>query len=235
MKQILTAFRDHHFYIDFLGSPSCVIDLGAHKGEFSLQITEHFCCRCYAVEANPELFSRIPEHKGIKKFNLCICEKDSEVPFYLSQELEASSIYPALFDAARVIKVKGITFERLLELIRAETVDLLKVDIEGAEIPLFQSMEEGTLRKIKQITVEFHDFLKKSVERGDVQRVMNHLKKSGFFVINFNGRDDHMDMLFINKAYLTFSDHWELLFFKYVRLNVRKAVKRYRKWKTGEK
>lgn len=234
MKQILLGFRDHTVYVPFLRPDSVVVDLGANVGEFSQQIVDRFGCRAYAVEPHPELFRRIPEQPRIKKLNVCITEHKGTVPFYIARHPEGSSVYPFLTQMQRTISVQGLPWHQLKKRIGAGIVDLLKVDIEGAEIPLLDSMSEVALGNIKQISVEFHDFLQDHIRARDVHRIQRRLEKSGFVSINVNGGGDHMDMLFVNKKFLTVREYLDILFFKYVRLRVRQFMKRFKKGKTGQ-
>ena len=46
------------------------------------------------------------------------------------------------------------------------TIDLLKINIEGAEFPLLESLEtNGDLRKIKCLLIQFHAFADNAIER----------------------------------------------------------------------
>jgi Methyltransferase FkbM domain len=51
---------------------------------------------------------------------------------------------------------KGISMPQLLELVGAKTVDIMKVDIEGAELELFSYHPEDWLPLVRCLTVETH-------------------------------------------------------------------------------
>lgn len=60
-------------------------------------------------------------------------------------------------------------------------VDLLKVDIEGAEIQLFQTARQHDLDRVKQISVEFHDSVPiPNVSPLEVQRTIAKIRSFGF-------------------------------------------------------
>ena len=61
--------------------------------------------------------------------------------------------------------------------------DLLKVDIEGAEWDLFDSLSDEDFAKIGQITVEFHDFVFPSM-RERSEKIIKRLKDMGFSFIS---------------------------------------------------
>ena len=69
------------------------------------------------------------------------------------------------------VQVPGITLKSFFEYISADMIDLAKIDIEGAEITMFGSTDDQTLLSIKQISIEFHDFMdQKLIEL--VQRII---------------------------------------------------------------
>jgi FkbM family methyltransferase len=65
----------------------------------------------------------------------------------------------------------GITLETFLNTQRIELVDLLKIDIEGAEEAVFNSTRDATLCNIKQITIEFHDFVPGCISSEEVTKL----------------------------------------------------------------
>jgi FkbM family methyltransferase len=202
----IAKYRDHHF-LNRLNPRSLVIDLGAHKGEFSSQINSVFGCRCISVEANPDLYSRIAESPGINKFNYAICGHSGPVALYLSDNLEATSVVKDVSDfwgTKESIQVPGIKFEDFVETHQIQEIDLLKVDIEGMEVELFESMSDATIRGISQIAVEFHGFCNPPLAR-KIPRIKKRLRRLGFLCLPFPFRDSlslDCDTLFVNKKLL---------------------------------
>jgi hypothetical protein len=97
--------------------------------------------------------------------------------------------------------VDGITLETFLNNQRIELVDLLKIDIEGAEEAVFNSTRDTTLCNVKQISIEFHDFMPGSISTEEVNKITNRLKRLGFICLPFSymlfGMESS-DFLFIN-------------------------------------
>ena len=56
------------------------------------------------------------------------------------------------------IEVDGITFQRFMETCGIDQIDLMKLDIEGSEVELLESLPNDVLDRIDQMTVAFHDF-----------------------------------------------------------------------------
>ena len=77
-----------------------------------------------------------------------------------------------------------------------EQIDLLKADIEGAEIGMFDNAADQDLQSATQITTEFDDFIY-SEQRADVARIRERMSDIGFWVCAFSL--DNTDVLFVNK------------------------------------
>lgn len=199
MKTKIIAQRAHHFVIGLLGKESIIIDLGANRGHFSTEVINDCGATCYAIEAVPRLYQFIPESPRIRKFNLAICKADGPVIFNISSQEESGSM-SALPDTMieESIEIQGMTLKSFIEANNLKQIDLLKMDIEGAEIDLLKSIDDGTLRKIRQITVEFHDFLPYFDQSADIVFIKARLKKLGFACIKFS-MSCHADVLFINR------------------------------------
>lgn len=211
----IVSFRGHSFYAGLINSKSVIIDLGAHLGEFSSKISNTFACKCYVVEALPSLWSQIKENHLIKKFNYVIAGANGPVTLSIAKNPESNSIrqLPADMIDEGVI-VDGVTFETFLDINEIMSIDLLKVDIEGAEIELFRSMSDSVIRRINQITIEFHDFIKEHNCFNEVKEIKKRLISLGYFCIVFS-KSDNTDVLFINRKTCGISN-LECLYLKYI-------------------
>ena len=97
-------------------------------------------------------------------------------------------------------------------------VDLLKMDIEGAEVAALNSLSTETLKRIKQITLEFHDFMFQSQKR-DVANICNLLQQQGFYFYDFSLDEDRRDVLLIRKELISIveSSFYKFLSSRYVK------------------
>jgi FkbM family methyltransferase len=200
----LTNLKTHTLYSKIIDSESLVIDLGANVGQFSEGITSEFNCQCYALEAVPAVYAQIKEDRLIKKFNCAVSDRNEPLKIYISDNRECNSISQeaaSLYGLQGAISVDGITLETFLKDQEIDLIDVLKIDIEGAEEAVFNSTSDATLCKIKQITIEFHDFVPGSISTEEVNKITNRLKRLGFICIPFSyllPDMDTCDFLFIN-------------------------------------
>ncbi|BAZ10112.1 hypothetical protein NIES4071_19260 [Calothrix sp. NIES-4071] len=207
----LVSLRGHHFYANLINHNSIVVDLGSHLGEFSHQISTLAGCKCYAIEALPSLYVKIQETPLVKKFNNAISLSNQPVKFGVTDNPEFNHIDKWSVDnVIETITVEGISLESFMQEQHIQSIDLLKMDIEGAEIDLFQSLSDASICRIKQITVEFHDFIFPIAT--EVKFIKNRLKKLGFYCIVFSKKHNG-DVLFLNKKYCNIP----IIYFIYIR------------------
>ena len=189
----------HSFFCQALGEQPVVVDLGANVGTFADVMSKHFNARVWAVEANPDVFHSIPGNEVIRKFNFAASDTNGVQPFYLSENTEASSLRKGSNGLTRLIEVPTKRLDTFLIEALVPSIDLLKMDIEGAEIAVLRDCSEEVLRGIKQVTVEFHDFCGLVTKR-EVDDCIMRLRRLGFDHISWSRTSHgHGDVLFVNR------------------------------------
>ena len=220
----------HTFVSRFVRRHGVVVDLGANIGAFSSGMSERYGCACVAIEPNPECFARLAGMPNVVPFNLAIADREGSMRFYVAENSEASS-FVRTSERDREIEVRAVRLDEFARNHGFARIDLLKIDIEGAEVALFDSLPDAFFRDVGQIAVEFHDFCG-LVSRDDVARVVRRLEGLGFLSINFSkASHGHEDHLFINTAQCPVG-RAEYLMIKYVARNARgvgRILKRLRK------
>jgi FkbM family methyltransferase len=71
--------------------------------------------------------------------------------------------------------VAGITIDDILTLTNWDRIDLLKLDIEGAEFALFGSQKTNWLSKVGAIAIELHDRFQPGCSRVFYEKVLARL------------------------------------------------------------
>ncbi|HEY4194332.1 MAG TPA: FkbM family methyltransferase [Mucilaginibacter sp.] len=193
----------HYILSGFLNSNSYIIDLGANVGNFYTLMHNKYNCTCYAVEASPKLYADLPAIANVKPYHYAIGGHNGEVEFYLSNESEANSVQPAIASAFGItgkITVPMITLEKFLNDQKVQfPLDLLKIDIEGAEVDVINTLPDQMLNKIKQIPIEFHDFLGVDGEYFiAMHKAIAKLKANNFKIIRLS-ENDYRAILCINR------------------------------------
>ena len=204
MKPILkTSIENHrgHTVLGFAADTSpLVVDCGAHKGEFAQSVAAAWGARCHSIEASPALFETLDLPDGTKGYNFAVSGKDGEITFTISDNPEASHIGSTSRSGdAQEITVPTRSLAGFLDSLDEEHIDLLKLDIEGAEVSALGGLTDQHLKRIGQITVEFHDFCG-YVKSEEVDASIARLKAAGFVAIHFS-HHTRGDVLLINSAH----------------------------------
>lgn len=219
---MLKKICGHTFFGEKLNKSSVVVDLGANHGEFSEAIQKRIGCSVYAIEPVPELFNTLPKNSKIYNMQGVIAASSGLKKLFIPED-RCATLHLLVDVPAREIEVPGYTFHEFVAMHKIESVDLLKIDIEGEEISLLEGFQADDFAKIKQCTVEFHDFLYPQL-KPKVESIKNKFISEGFYCIPFSLNNG--DVLFIKKSELSsFYYVWQKYFWKYVRGFFRKIKK----------
>lgn len=195
----LERIRGHTLCPAGLNPESVIVDAGAHRGEFSQTLMERYGCQCHLVEANPELAARLSGQNFPHVLPAALSAQDGTATFITRKNPEAGGIFNrAQDDGNAVSEVETISLDTLMRRSALTRIDLLKLDIEGAEFELIEKTSDQVLGLIGQITVEFHDFLPEFKEQGLYQEAKHRLETLGFVTCCMTFRT-HGDVLFLNQ------------------------------------
>jgi FkbM family methyltransferase len=178
-----------HTFVDALGPAPMVLDLGANTGRFSAALVERYPdARLVLVEPDPLLQQALAERFGARE-NVAlfrgIVTRDTRlrVPFHLCRVPEGNSTQLAHAQAfaseTRSIEVEAIRLDELVRRLGRPRIALVKMDIEGSEYDVIESLEDSTLGLIDQLSVEFHDFVDPAL-RPRTLRCIERLGEAGF-------------------------------------------------------
>lgn len=151
---------DETLRLDYdLNESSVVFDVGGYKGEFARDIFCIYQPFIFIFEPLPEFyeiaFKRFCNNKKVSIYNFGLSDKTCKTFIGLSDN---SSSTVAL-GSERV----EISLTSILDFIRNNDitkVDLIKLNIEGGEYSLLESViRDGDIKMFKNIQVQFHDFV----------------------------------------------------------------------------
>jgi FkbM family methyltransferase len=154
---ILKEYDKHGFKIQ---KNDVVIDIGAHIGIFSLYASQN-CTNgkilCYepSIENYQLLQHNISENKVNNIFpnNSVVSNTTGTVKFYINTDNTANSMYDSTSES---IQVKSQTLKNIFDSNNLNVCDYLKLDCEGAEYDIIESLPDEYFKKIKQIYIEYH-------------------------------------------------------------------------------
>ncbi len=160
-----------------LNENSLVFDLGGYLGEWSNDIFTKYSCNIYIFEPVPEYFNlikdRCKEEKKIKVYNFGL----SNVNKYTRLNIDQDSTSEFTLSNHKTIKIKLVSFAEFLAKKEITDIDLIKINIEGGEYDLLESMIENHLAgKIENIQIQFHDFVPNAKLR--MSKIQKNLSKT---------------------------------------------------------
>lgn len=215
----------HSFLSNYMEHDSLVLDCGANRAEFSTWLNEYIGCSIQGFEPDPRLFSALPALSNCTFHNIALSHNTGSTRLNLGDKL-CSSLYYKESNSQDTTEVKCVTLQDFCSANNIEKINLLKMDIEGAEMPILASIDESFLcTKIAQITVEFHDHLDSNAIF-EIKKVIERLRSLGFLCFKFTFFT-YNDVLFVNSRFitLTFFDLLSIKALKYVR-GISRIIKR---------
>ncbi|MCD6060285.1 MAG: FkbM family methyltransferase [Moraxellaceae bacterium] len=143
-----------------LTSDSVVVDLGGYKGDFADAVYRKFGCQVYVFEPVKRFYDecchRFAGNPKVRCFNYGLSDADGS--FLISNEDDGSSLIKnnAAENCERVF-VKGFVDE--MKQLGVENIDLLKLNVEGAEFMILPHIQAaGLMPRIRHLQIQFHDF-----------------------------------------------------------------------------
>ena len=201
----LMAVHGHSVLTGALRPGAVIVDVGAHIGEFSRPLLD-LGCTCYAVEPVADLLAQLADQPGLLKVCRAITATDGEVVLHLSRNPQANSVFDTIarqHGSAGTLRVRSSTLAAFLDEAGIRELAVLKLDIEGSELGVLQSLPAEWLLRIGQISVEFHDFLPGFGAGGAIRGIKRRLSRAGFrCVVRSRADGHHGDTLFVNRRHI---------------------------------
>ena len=151
-----------HLPTDTLQQVETVVDLGANRGMFSM-LAGTFARHVLSIEANPRFRPVIEHNARLNGFD----HVSIETVFVGAGGSLGSDTYPRE------------ELSTLLDRHRVESIDLLKVDIEGSEFALFE--KTTWLGRVRRLCMEVHH------KYGPAEMIVDTLRADGFALAFGNG------------------------------------------------
>jgi FkbM family methyltransferase len=194
---------------------SIVLDLGSNRGEFAKTMIQRYKSHVYGVEPNPDLSKSLAEIPYERTLQVAAAGKQDKRLLHIHMNPESSSIHTSPgSEYESVLEFVAMPLEAIIKEFDLNCIDLLKMDIEGAEIELIQQTSDRILREsVHQISVEFHLF-SGLIDQASVDMTLRRLRRLGFYVVDFSR--SYFDVLFINRRLMgiTFLNCIKIQFFE---------------------
>ncbi len=142
---------------------SPILDLGAHKGFFSLYAAVlNPDVKIFAFEPESANFAVLKEHLKINKIdnvvakNLAVASEEGQRELFLSDDSHNHSLLN--IDNAKTSFVQATTLEKIFEKNNIAKCSLVKIDVEGAEFEILENLSAEVFQKVDNFYVEYHKY-----------------------------------------------------------------------------
>jgi FkbM family methyltransferase len=142
-----------------------IIDIGANIGTFTLLASQtNPRARIYSFEPVPETYKILNSNVVLISCNnvtlqkWAIAPRESTRTFY-SHKANVLASFTRTRGGMYKLKVKTVSIKYIFKKYKINTCDFLKIDAEGAEFEIIDSLDKYLARRIKQIVIEYHDRL----------------------------------------------------------------------------
>jgi len=138
LEVLREVFLEREYEIELRTEPVVILDLGSNVGASIVFFHARYpAARIIGVEPDPRAFTRlrtnVAQFDGVTVLNMAAARADGLRPFYQADESWLSSLREQEGAESDSIEVETRTLETLLAELGIDHVDLLKIDVEGAE------------------------------------------------------------------------------------------------------
>ena len=184
-------FYSKHYEISVPFAPKIIFDLGANVGFASIYFANRFPgSQIIAIEPNAENYKSAvmnsENYDNIKMIYDAVWNRHEELHVVDKGHGEAAfMIEPGKGEN----EVPAYTIKSLMQMMKTDEIDILKIDIEGSEKEIFETGYEDWLPKTKIVIVETHDRYRKGTSKAVMETICKYyfsLELSGENLVFYN-------------------------------------------------
>lgn len=137
-----------------------VIDIGAHVGFFTVYVSQ-ICVngKIYSYEPIKENYELLAYNLSINNiknttiFQKAVTDKSGSVRIFLNSDSAAHSVFSK---SDRYTDTESVSLKEIFDSNKIEKCDVLKLDCEGSEYMILNSLPESYFKRIQKIVMEYH-------------------------------------------------------------------------------
>jgi FkbM family methyltransferase len=165
---VVTAIDPDAIHRVDLDGSSVVWDVGAYRGNGAARLHRLYGGRVYGFEPSPEAYEhmveRFADEPEIVPLPYGLAAADEEHPLKIGGP--GSSIYGGHFGDSDTVPVQIHDVVGAMDELGAERIDLMKINIEGAEYDLLDRMlDTHAVERVRYLLIQFHEWHPKAHAR----------------------------------------------------------------------
>lgn len=138
-----------------LDDKSIVFDIGGFEGDWAEKILDRYGSRIFIFEPVKKYYeflsNKFDKNKNVKIYNFAVSNVNCES--YITINDASSSIF---INGPKKEKIISKNINDVINEIMVNNIDIMKVNIEGAEYDLMESISDQNLNIIDNIQIQFH-------------------------------------------------------------------------------
>jgi FkbM family methyltransferase len=181
------------FCPDGLGDSSIVYSLGVGEQiAFDLAFMERFGADIFAFDPTPisvDMIQKLSPPKSFKFYPWAVTGQDKNIKLYPRIRQDGKNVsefqYTIIAEEGsqnQAVDVQGFTMKTIMNKLEHDSIDLLRINIEGAEYEVFDSMLDSGIYP-KQIIVEFHHRFP-NIGIAKTEKMLIRFRESGYKIIS---------------------------------------------------
>lgn len=140
-----------------------VLDIGANVGFFTLDSLQKQASRVYSIEPHIDSFNQVKvlseKFDNIIPINKAVSKSGGFVEMFIDENASATNCmttYGEIFNRnSNVVRIQSVNINDLIADIKGK-IDFVKIDCEGCEYDIFQTITSSNLRQISKFVIETH-------------------------------------------------------------------------------
>jgi len=179
-------FNKEIYCIDIKNIKPVIFDIGAHIGLSTIYFKDRYPnSKIFCFEPNPNIFPILEENIFINNLqditlkNIAVGDKDCIKELYIDSSgngaFSTASFTKNAWSGEQKTLPIMVKVERLSNYV-VDKINLLKIDVEGAEGSILEELEkENKLQFIQNILLEYHP-----IKIGHLKKIVNLLERNGY-------------------------------------------------------
>ena len=196
VKEFMTLYIYKEIFVDgcydqpiLASSEPIIIDIGANTGLFMIRMKQLYPkSKVFCYEPFPPNYYQLKRNvllsrlENVEIFKMGVGGTEREEKLYVHRKnIGGHSIYKNQTGGSKFVEIKLIDVKNVLSSLEGKNCDLMKIDVEGAELEIIKSISPEISKRIENILIETTPSLY------DVKGLIQHLEDIGYRVFKQRG------------------------------------------------